>query len=72
MTQLKEFVESAGLKKGHIAELAGVAPWDFSRMLRGLIPSDEEKAKIVAVLHELTGKDVTVEQFWPAPVGAQQ
>ena len=65
MTQLKEFVESAGLKKGYIAELSGLTPWDFSRMLRGLIPSDEEKARIVAVLRECTGKDITIDTFWP-------
>lgn len=68
MTKLRQFIAQHGLKQVRIAELTGINQSSVSDYCRGLVPSDEIKVRIVAVLRECTGRDLTVEDFWPAPV----
>lgn len=68
MTRLTEFIEAHGLKKNRIAEIAGVTPETVGRVAAGDgQPTLDTANAILRALRECTGKDVSIETFWPAP-----
>lgn len=64
---LDQFIQDQGLKQRRIAELTGIAESRLSTYCNGLIPNDDHKRAVIAALRELTGKDISVGEFWPAP-----
>lgn len=68
-TTLQQFIEARGLRAGHVADVAGMDRHRFWRIRSGrLIPTIDDCQRIVAALRDCTGKDLTVDDLWPAPV----
>lgn len=70
MSGIADVVEHHGLKLSRIAELAGLRPETVGRAVSGRsMPELDTCRAIVIAIRELTGRDLSIEELWPAEVG---
>ena len=69
MNGIAEIVEHHGLKFGRIAEVAGLRPETVGRAITGKSAPELATCRAIAgAIRELTGRDLSIEDLWPAEV----
>lgn len=67
MNDIDQILKDHGLKPGVIAAKSGLSQAKFWRIRAGRsVPTVDDAVRIVAVIRDCTGKDIRVEDFWPA------
>lgn len=66
-TALEEFIQDHSLRPKRLAQKAGLSVSVLYSIRVGFrLPDTDEAGRIVAALRECTGKQITVEDLWPA------
>lgn len=67
---LRRFLRESGLKYRAVAKRADVPQSVFYDIIGGHRPVRiDEARRIVAALHEMTGRQLTIDDLWPAGQG---